>query len=147
MNSSSALKFFIRFLPKLVMDGGSCFELLLSLLPEAAPSDPAASSNPLFDEDPLNDFAEDLVVLEHVVQSLEGVVTELTRTKQLSMRHYSSLSKIIPPQTLTQVSGSWWENKHAFLNQKKAQLLSPLLTAIGEAVNCGLEDPTKALHL
>ncbi len=150
MSCSSALKFFITFLPQLVAERSVCFEVLLSLLPEGPPSGQPPYQNPLFDEDPLNDYAENLVVMEHVAHALRSVVAELRENNALSLKHYNSLSEKLPAQFHTKASPSQWESKHLFLSKRKAEVLSPLVKAISEVVHCNssdLEDRTRHLQL
>ena len=135
MNCTSALKFFIAVLPKLVCERNSCFQLLLGLLP-SVPSKPAAPHNPLFDEDPLNDYAEELVLMRHVVEALGDVIDGLLESKQLRVKHYNCLSAHLPTPPLTTGSPtSWWESKGLFFSRRKVEMLSPVLKMISDKIN------------
>lgn len=140
MNSSSALKFFISALPSLIPNPHTCWDVLTHLLPPET-SSPAAVSNPLFDEDPVNDYAEELILVEYLVKSLKGVMAALTNTAELSERHFKVLSRHLLSQAQAfeeQEVTSIWEfsrsYRHALLGSRMAILISPLLIAISQRV-------------
>lgn len=128
LNPSSALKFFVSSLPRLFSDKMS-WELLLSLLPEISPEAPPLPANPLFDEDPVNDYAEELVVMEHVVQEMQALLLGLGRSGSLTLEHYEVLASHLTGGS----SESVWGNTNTALSSRKMQLLSPLLAMISKS--------------
>lgn len=91
LSPASALKFFISSLPHLFPHPQTCWDLLLSLLPHTSSETPPLSTNPLFDEDPVNDYAEEHVSMQYVVEEMRGVLTKLQETGSVSQHHYNSL--------------------------------------------------------
>lgn len=76
-NPSSALEWFIKSVPTII----SGLDLALSTLLCLVPGDPAmasssGSSNPLFDEDPINEYAEDIVLLQHITGCLRDTLSK-----------------------------------------------------------------------
>lgn len=134
LSPSSALKFFVASLPLLTPDKHVCLRLLLCLLP-VSEQEMVVPANPLFDEDPVNDYVEQLVLMEYLVQTMESVIAELIKTKEISLEHYENMSRHMPAaQLCMKGKGSLWENSQVFLNVRKARLLCPLLAAISEVV-------------
>ena len=132
LNSSSALKFFILQLPCLILDANTCFDVLLSLLPEN--SNTEKDLNSLFDEDPLNNYAEDLVLLKHIVVSLEAVIGTLCKNQTICQKHYDRLTRHISTKSHDCHKGSVWEKPCDYLYQAKAKLLYPLVVDTDEKV-------------
>ena len=76
-NPSSALECFIKSIPKMISD----LDLALSTLLHLVSGDliiPSSSSpsNPLFDEDPINEYAEDVVLLQHITGCLRDTLSK-----------------------------------------------------------------------
>jgi hypothetical protein len=93
LNPPSALKLFISSLPKLFPEPETCWGLLLSLLPQATSrKTQSLPTNPLFDEDPVNDYAEELVSMRCVADELTGLLFHLRETKSLTLQHYEDLA-------------------------------------------------------
>lgn len=148
LSPSSALTHFLTSLPQLFPDCHACFSLLLHLLPPSAPEAmPPADSNLLFDPDPVNDYAEELVVMRGVAAALSVLMARLVETGGVSEQHYLELSVHTPAESEgvgwwegSGALGSWWEGSGELLNRRKAELLRPLLSTISKAVGrCGLE--------
>ena len=173
LQPSSALKFFLVSLPRLIPDQHICFTLLLRLLPPVSAEvgawlAPATESNPLFDPDPANDYAEDVVVMEGVVEALRCVVAELVKTREISLLHCEGVVSIQAPSWSDQFDcgvqcdeaalswgpqwqgsdscSSWWEGAGVLLGVKRVQLLQPLLVTISEALgHSSVEEVTRKL--
>lgn len=131
LNPPSALEFFIDKLPLLVPDVDICFSVLLHLLPEASEAC-KTSTNLLFDEDPLNDYAEELLVMKHVTRALETGVTHLLSREDLEheslAKYCKSLTSKIPAGALEEADNrASWDNPHDYLRREQARLLEPLL--------------------
>ena len=129
LNPSSALKFFITSLPQLIPNSDSCFDVLLSLLPENSHK-VSTPLNPLFDEDPVNDYAEKLVLIEHLVKSLEVVIDKLVCGENLSPKHRDSLARHVSVKIHRNSDLSLWEEPHVYLDLLKSSLLHPILVTI-----------------
>ena len=70
------MEWFVRSIPEMIADPDLAFSTLLHLVP-GGPEEPLnASSNPLFDEDPINEYAEDVVLLQHVSKCLGAMLHE-----------------------------------------------------------------------
>lgn len=177
LNPSSALKFFVsssllRFFP----DPQTCWDVLLSLVPTShvGTTTPtghtvATPTNLLFDEDPINDYAEQLVVTQHVVSAMEVVLGKLRQAARLEREHYNSLLKQFPPAAMEgeeaekeeevegvrvkgSKAGNIWSNAGSFFNLKKMELLSPLLASMKMEVGAtediiSLTELTQNTHL
>lgn len=131
LNPSSALKFFISSLPRLFPK--TSWDFLLSLLPETSSNPPSLPANPLFDEDPVNDYAEELVVMKHVVQEMQAL---LSQSGCLTGGHYEALASHLPVDSSEENAVSSvcvWENTKISLSSRKVELLSPLLTMISKS--------------
>lgn len=85
--------------------------------------------------------------MQCVVREMGGVVQRLALANQLSWKHYEGLCGHILalgvesgriPALGVESGGCGWGDESAVMNAKKLQLLSPLLVAIGEAVEGGL---------
>ena len=73
-NPSSALEWFTKSIPVMVSDLGLALSTLLRLLPsdpQITSSHTSGPSNPLFDEDPINEYAEDVVIIQHITSCLK----------------------------------------------------------------------------
>lgn len=150
LNPSSALKFFISSLPRLFPNPQSCWELLLSLLPQTSSEIPSLPVNPLFDEDPVNDYAEELVLMQYVVEGVRVQLLELRESESFSLQHYSSLASHLPALVRKSSSGVCaWRDGSTALNSRKMQLLSPLVALVSkETGGCDtLVKLTKDTHI
>ena len=112
----------------LITDVPACCSTLLSLLalePVAPPS--AESTNPLFDEDPVNDYAEELVVSGHVIQCL----SHMTVThRSVVVEHLELLREQVTKWRAQEIGSNLgsniWENPALYVWNAKMKLLSDL---------------------
>lgn len=152
-NPSSALRWFVKSLPVLLRNPTISFDILLSLLPPdvvsfqsmhtlAQDSQPSPISNLLFDEDPVNDYAEEVVILQLVVRALEDIISTLSPTQTLTAVQIDNLMKTVPSlqrdENGDQMNNesSPWEDSTGFMHRTKLKLLVSLF----EAVRQHLED-------
>lgn len=153
LNPSSALKFFVSSLPHLFPDN-DCWELLLSLLPETSSEATPLPANPLFDEDPVNDYAEELVLLQYVVQEMRALLLRLGQSGSLTLEHFKVLARHLPAPTGDTSGCVWgdvdvdcavecvWGDVGTVLKSRKMKVLSPLLAMISEGCEtCALVKP------
>ncbi len=124
LNPPSALKYFLISLPCLIPDASTSFEVLVGLLPENKSEAPDAPSNPLFDEDPVNDYIEELVLIKYLVKGLEIVIHKLIATHNSGPKHFDSLIKHARQK---ECDLSVWKDPRGHLDQIKARFLSPLV--------------------
>lgn len=76
-NPSSALECFIKSIPKMISDLDLALSTLLHLVPgDVMITSSSGPSNPLFDEDPINEYAEDVVLLQHIASCLRDTLSK-----------------------------------------------------------------------
>lgn len=76
-NPSSALEWFIKSIPAMISDLDLALSTLLHLVPgDLAITSSSGPSNALFDEDPVNEYAEDVVLLQHVASCLRDTLSK-----------------------------------------------------------------------
>ena len=76
-NPSSALEWFIKSIPAMISDLDLALSTLLHLVPgDQVITSSSGPSNPLFDEDPVNEYAEDVVLLQHIAGCLRDTLSE-----------------------------------------------------------------------
>ena len=76
-NPSSALECFIKSIPKMISDLDLALSTLLHLVPgDLMITSSSGPSNPLFDEDPINEYAEDVVLLQHIAGCLRDTLNK-----------------------------------------------------------------------
>lgn len=119
----------------------SDLDLALSTLLHLLPGDPdtttlsSVPSNPLFDEDPINEYAEDVVLLQHITGCLRDTLSE---HKELPAQDL--ITNYVDPnnQNITGLSCggenapgysqlSMWENPQLFMMLVRRHLLSGVL--------------------
>ena len=131
-NSPTALQWFISSLPAMIKDDNVCFYTLLSLLPctTSQARSSTGRNNPLFDEDPLNDYAEDLVVLDHVIKCIDHVIIKLIDTHRLLKQHLDSLAKEVDGSAPCDLNSTAWDKPEAFMNSVRRTLFRNILKNI-----------------
>ena len=132
-NPSSALEWFIESIPVIISD----LDLALSTLLRLVPGDPditssGGSSNPLFDEDPINEYTEDVVLLQHITSCLRDTLNKRKElTQDLIMAHLNPKNPNIGGlaaeggEDYSQMSA--WENPKLFMKLVKRYLLQNVL--------------------
>ena len=122
-NSEIAFDVLISLLSSLVEEA-----TLLSILNKhtATKHAPSQANNVLFDEDPINDYAEDILVMQLVVNAL-------TDNGPFSVAQLSQLADLLP----SLVDGgrrdkgkSPWEDLGVFKTKTKLTVLAPLFEAV-----------------
>ena len=154
-NPSSALRWFIASLPVLLRNLTTSFNILLSLLPPEVTSfqsmhtlsqdtPPSPIGNLLFDEDPINDYSEDVVILQLVVRTLKDTVHKLSPTQTLTADQVDRLVQVLPSLSSDQKDKSGgkissglcvatpWEDSTGFMHRTKMTLLVSLLETVGQ---------------
>lgn len=152
-NPSSALRWFIGSLPILLRNLTTSFNILLSLLPRevslfqsmhtfSQDSPPSPISSLLFDEDPINDYAEDLVIIQLVVRALKDTIKMLPPTQTLTSVQVDKLVQALPslPNDRKDKDGGKlssecnvatpWEDSTGFIHRTKATLLISLIETV-----------------
>ena len=126
------MEWFVNSIPAMASDPSVA---LLKLVPREKDEDTLSggASNPLFDEDPINEYAEDVVLLRHVSNCLRGVVKsrqELTHVDREVVVDY--LATKMADMKLTQeehweeafpLGVSVWDNQRCFWSQVRQHFL------------------------
>ena len=112
-----------------------CFKLLTSLLPGSNfISDRKPATNPLFDEDPVNDYEEVIVLMECVVESLKTLLAEnqdiAVRLRHELVRYMSAEAGEWEGRSLRLLW--WWEAPHCFIGQTRTKLFRPVVEGLVE---------------
>ena len=147
-NPSSALEWFIKSIPKMISDLDLALSTLLHLVPgDLMITSSSGPSNPLFDEDPINEYAEDVILLQHIASCLRDT---LSKHKELPIQDLitdylnqepnnvtkelgeSSLSPSDAPSS-SQLQLSVWENPKLFMMLVRRHLLEGILETAGSS--------------
>ena len=140
-NPSSALEWFIQSIPVMFSDLDLALSTLLHLVPDdSAIASSSGPSNPLFDEDPINEYAEDVVLLHHVAGCLRDT---LRKHKELPTQHLIA-DYLNPKSNVTELASegdsedfphssqlSVWENPKLFMVLVRRHLLQGVLRTTG----------------
>lgn len=121
ISNELSLKVLISLASQLAQDEHT---LLSTLAPHSTHPTPSQPSNPLFDEDPINDYAEDLLVLKMVVKAFQDI-------QSLPAAAPSQLTKLLfelvqNEKKLLASIDSPWEDMGVFKARMKLKVLAPL---------------------
>ncbi len=155
-NPSSALEWFIELIPVMISDLDLALSTLLHLVPgDLMITSSSGPSNPLFDEDPINEYAEDVVLLQHIAGCLRDT---LSKHKELPIQdlitdclnpmsnNVTELGESLPSPSDAPGSSllSVWENPNVFMMLVRRHLLQGVL---GTGANGGLLEGTEEKHI
>jgi hypothetical protein len=142
-NPSSALEWFIKSIPAMISDLDLALSTLLRLVPgDLMIMSSSGPSNPLFDEDPINEYAEDVVLLQHIAGSLRDT---LSKHKELPIQDLITDCLNPRPNNVTELGESSpspldapgssllsvWENPKLFMMLVRRHLLQGVLRTAG----------------
>ena len=150
-NPSSAMEWFIKSIPMMVPGLPElALSTLLYLIPNDLEEDPSDnnSSNPLFDEDPINEYAEDVLLLQHISRCLTDLFAkhkELTHELILDYLHTSTGSAKVSKRD-EEVNISIWENPKQFMTLVRWNFLQHTLEDVGSSTN-NQENYSALIHL
>ena len=144
-NPSSALEWFIKSVPAMISDLNLALSTLLHLVPgDSVITSSSSLSNPLFDEDPVNEYAEDVVLLQHIASSLRDMLSKHKELHaqdliadyldpKLNVTELASEgdSEDSPRPGSSQLSISVWGNPKLFMMLVKRHLLQDVLRSAG----------------
>ena len=68
------MMWFVHSIPTLISDPSVALSSLIQLVPHEEQSALSGSTNPLFDEDPINEYVEEVILLQHVSNSLRDLL-------------------------------------------------------------------------
>ena len=89
--------------------------MVLTSFLEKTPSVHKSSTNPLFDEDPVNDYEEKVVLMQHVMTTLKHCIetsNKFAAAKMELMKYLASEEEVIESE---EVMNSWWERSGNYL--------------------------------
>ena len=142
-NPSSALEWFIQSIPVMFSDLDLVLSTLLHLVPDdSVITSSSGPSNPLFDEDPINEYAEDVVLLQHVAGCLRDTLRKRIElpTQDLIIADYlnpkSNVNELASEGGNSEDSPrssqlSVWENPKLFMVLVRRHLLQGVLRTTG----------------
>ena len=125
-NPSSAMVLFIESIPTMIADPNLALSTLLCLVPNNLELLPDASSNPLFNEDAVNEYAEDVVILQHVT----NCISRMINTHKEFPHHFISdcLTPLVTKdEQYSPVNISIWENPRQFMKLVREHYLRSVL--------------------
>lgn len=156
LNPSLAMEWFIKSIPALIPNlPDLALSTLLHLLPDDLGDPTDSSSNLLFDEDPINEYTEDVVVLQHICSCLRGMLAkhEELISHQLILDHLDTKSEKLSKkdEDSSSVNISAWENPKQFMKRVRCNLLHSALGNVESGANKFISDDelntrTKAQH-
>lgn len=137
------MEWFVKSIPVMISDPHLSLSTLLQLV-RGDPDDPLTncSSNPLFDEDPINDYAEYVVLLQHVTSALRDL---LTTHKELSHGLVSDLFSQDGTIYDMNVSIPAWDNPKDFKKLVRRHFLRSVLKK-SDITTTKLKQDIKSVH-
>ena len=112
---------------------------LFHLLPNDSGDVADSSSNPLFDEDPVNEYIEDVVVLQHISSCLRCLLANHDEllSHELILDHLDTKSEKASQkdEDSFSVNISAWENPKQFMKLIRCNLLQSVLGSVDSATN------------
>ena len=143
-NPSSALECFIKSIPKMISDLDLALSTLLHLVPgDLIITSSSSPSNPLFDEDPINEYAEDVVLLQHITGCLrdtlskhkelpiQDLITDYLNPKPNNVIEELGESSLSPSDADSSLSV--WENPKLFMMLVRRHLSRGVLGTAGSS--------------
>ena len=130
ISAELSIRVFISLISLLSQDEHT---LLSTLTSHATSTTPSQTTNILFDEDPINDYAEDILVLEMVVKAFQDI-------QPLSATGASQLAEVLPglvqlgQQRLTNDSLPW-EDVGWFKTRMKLRVLAPIFKTVRQQIS------------
>lgn len=125
------MEWFVNSIPAMASDPSVALSALFKLVPREKEEHTLSggSSNPLFDEDPINEYAEDVVLLRHVSNCLRGVIKSRQELAHVDREIVvDCLATKMADIKLTQEEAfplgvSVWDNQRCFWNQVRQHFL------------------------
>jgi len=90
----------------------------------------SASASPLFDEDPVNDYEEDIVQMMHAVEALELLFAKDEALAIASKKELQQYVRSAAAEEPEEHMASWWERSRRYSQQIRNLRIQALLKTV-----------------